>query len=85
MWFGILTKKSVSRFSADAWLEIPEIEVAGCPACKGYQRVRAFKLWQRNYWEHVIRDDDSYDRIAEYILQNPSKWNDDQLNQEQKI
>jgi len=38
------------------------------------------KLWQRNYWEHIIRDDGSYSRIAAYILQNPSKWKDDQLN-----
>ena len=43
------------------------------------------KLWQRNYWEHIIRADDSYQQIAEYILQNPSKWNDDQLNPNQKI
>jgi len=39
------------------------------------------KLWQRNYWEHIIRDDQSYDRIAAYIIQNPEKWDDDQLNQ----
>ena len=38
------------------------------------------KLWQRNYWEHIIRDDGSYSRIAAYILQNPSKWEGDQLN-----
>jgi REP element-mobilizing transposase RayT len=41
------------------------------------------KLWQRNYWEHIIRDDGSYDRITEYIIQNPSRWNDDQLNPDQ--
>ncbi|MGD9930755.1 MAG: transposase [Mangrovibacterium sp.] len=38
------------------------------------------KLWQRNYWEHIIRKDGSYERIAEYIGQNPSKWKDDRLN-----
>ncbi|MCL6103616.1 MAG: hypothetical protein M1292_14215 [Bacteroidetes bacterium] len=37
------------------------------------------KLWQRNYWEHIIPDEDAYCRIATYILQNPSKWHDDQL------
>ncbi len=42
------------------------------------------KLWQRNYWEHIIRNDGSFNRIAEYIIQNPSKWNDDQLNPDQK-
>lgn len=42
------------------------------------------KLWQRNYWEHIIRDQDSYDRITEYIIGNPSKWDDDRLNPDQK-
>jgi len=42
------------------------------------------RLWQRNYWEHIIRDQDSYDRIAEYIIGNPSKWDEDQLNPDQK-
>jgi putative transposase len=43
------------------------------------------KLWQRNYWEHIIRNEDSYQRIAAYILENPSKWNDDQLNPDKTI
>jgi len=43
------------------------------------------KLWQRNYWEHIIRDDGSYNQIAEYITENPSKWNNDQLNPDQKL
>jgi putative transposase len=38
------------------------------------------KLWQRNYWEHIIRNDDSLNRIAGYISNNPLKWNNDQLN-----
>ena len=37
------------------------------------------KLWQRNYWEHIIRDEESYERIAAYIAQNPDKWNEDNL------
>ena len=32
------------------------------------------KLWQRNYWEHIIRDEQSYQRISEYIINNPAKW-----------
>lgn len=32
------------------------------------------KLWQRNYWEHLIRDKQSYHRISEYIINNPKKW-----------
>lgn len=35
------------------------------------------KLWQRNYYEHIIRNDFAYERISEYIIQNPLKWMDD--------
>jgi len=37
------------------------------------------KLWQRNYWEHIIRDEQSYERIAEYIINNPKDWVNDKL------
>jgi putative transposase len=36
-------------------------------------------IWQRNYWEHIIRDDPSFDRISEYIANNPKKWKADQF------
>ena len=31
-------------------------------------------LWQRNYYEHVIRDEDELDRVRQYIAENPLKW-----------
>ena len=31
-------------------------------------------LWQRNYYEHVIRDDQSLNRIRQYIADNPAQW-----------
>lgn len=37
------------------------------------------KLWQRNYYEHIIRNEESYHRIAEYILNNPANWQQDKL------
>lgn len=37
------------------------------------------KLWQRNYWEHIIRDEQSYYRISDYIINNPAKWSDDKF------
>ena len=39
----------------------------------------AGKLWQRNYWEHIIRNEQSYQRIANYIINNPAKWEDDKF------
>jgi REP element-mobilizing transposase RayT len=38
------------------------------------------KLWQRNYYEHIIRDERAYNNIANYIINNPAKWNDDKFN-----
>jgi REP element-mobilizing transposase RayT len=37
-------------------------------------------FWQRNYWEHIIRDEASLNRIREYIEDNPARWADDQLH-----
>jgi putative transposase len=39
------------------------------------------KLWHRNYYEHIIRNEKSFHAISEYITNNPVKWNDDQLFQ----
>ena len=43
------------------------------------------KLWQRNYWEHIIRNEKSHQNISEYILNNPIKWNADKLNPEMNL
>jgi len=38
------------------------------------------RLWQRNYYEHVVRGDDDLDRIRTYIQENPLKWELDTEN-----
>ena len=30
--------------------------------------------WQKNYWEHIIRNQDSFERIRNYIISNPLRW-----------
>lgn len=37
-------------------------------------------LWQRNYYDHIIRDERDYARIAQYIVENPVRWSEDTLN-----
>ena len=32
------------------------------------------KIWQRNYYEHIIRDEEDYQNKVEYILTNPINW-----------
>jgi len=37
------------------------------------------KLWQRNYYEHIIRNDKSLENISEYIVYNSNNWAKDDL------
>ena len=34
-------------------------------------------VWQRNYYEHIIRNEEEYHKISEYIINNPIKWQED--------
>jgi REP element-mobilizing transposase RayT len=38
------------------------------------------KIWQRNYYEHVIRNQVDYSRIEQYIIDNPTNWKKKKLN-----
>ena len=37
-------------------------------------------VWQRGYYEHVVRNEDELKAIREYILGNPARWNEDENN-----
>ena len=37
------------------------------------------KLWQRNYYDNVIRDEKSYEKISDYITNNPYHWEEDRF------
>ena len=37
-------------------------------------------VWQRNYYEHIIRNEESMNRIREYIVNNPLQWQLDREN-----
>lgn len=34
-------------------------------------------LWQRNYYESVVRDTENLEHVRNYIRANPSRWTDD--------
>jgi REP element-mobilizing transposase RayT len=44
------------------------------------RELSATGIWQRNYYEHVIRNDKDWDRIHRYIECNPSLWAEDEEN-----
>ncbi|MDP4094100.1 MAG: transposase [Bacillota bacterium] len=37
-------------------------------------------LWQRGYYDHVIRGESELNKIREYIINNPAKWQEDEYN-----
>jgi REP element-mobilizing transposase RayT len=37
-------------------------------------------IWQRNYYEHIIRNEQSFEHITAYIINNPSNWADDDFS-----
>ena len=37
-------------------------------------------VWQRNFYEHVVRDDRDLARIRDYIAANPARWGEDDYN-----
>ena len=46
---------------------IDGVKTKGWPAFRG-------RLWQRNYYEHVIRDERALNRIRRYVDDNPARW-----------
>ena len=44
------------------------------------REIKSTSIWQRNYYEHVIRDERDLNRIREYIQSNPANWEGDREN-----
>ena len=36
-------------------------------------------IWQRNFYDHIIRSEASLEKIRQYIVDNPARWLDDEL------
>ena len=45
-----------------------------------YRYLPGTPVWQRSYYEHVIRSEEEFTRIGEYILFNAAKWETDREN-----
>jgi putative transposase len=43
------------------------------------------KVWQRGYYEHVIRNEEEYTRIGDYILFNTARWETDRENPNSRV
>jgi putative transposase len=66
---GMLLSKIIGRFKMVTAKEI-----------NGLRQSVGSALWQRNYYEHIVRDDESLNRIRQYIADNPAPWELDPEN-----
>ncbi len=48
----------------------------------GAKNILPLQIWQRNYYEHIIRNEQNLNKIREYIINNPLKWEVDKYYSE---
>ena len=73
----IITNKTLGDMMA-AFKSVTTVEYISGVNNLGWQPFND-KLWQRNYYEHIIRDEMAYQKIAEYIDDNPARWKEDKF------
>ena len=44
------------------------------------RKTPGISVWQRNYYEHIIRNEKSLENIRNYIIHNPAQWEEDENN-----
>jgi REP element-mobilizing transposase RayT len=85
-WLSDVQKKKLSDVQKQKQLTIPQIihrfktlttrryiDGVNHDRWEGFQK----QLWQRSYHEHIIRDEKSYEKIVQYVQNNPLKWVED--------
>jgi REP element-mobilizing transposase RayT len=65
----MLLSKIVGRFKMNAAKQINE-----------FRHTPGLSVWQRGFYDHIIRDEQSLNRIREYIITNPDRWEYDREN-----
>jgi putative transposase len=69
--------KSAINSKIDDFIDVHHLDIPK------YNRNNHF--FQPNYHDHIIRNDSEYQRIKEYIINNPTKWKNDSFNPTNKI
>lgn len=78
--FKIATIKKIKDLINNSTGELGELRFAPTEFTPT-EKIKAlnFKLWQRNYYERIIRNEHQYHAITQYILNNPKHWSNDKL------
>lgn len=72
-------RKTTSLFKIIQWFKTMTANDYICHVKQHVWQPFESKLWQRSYYEHIIRNQISYEKIATYIQNNPYSWQDDIL------
>jgi len=71
----------LSAFSAPQRHGLPEIirafKTFSARQINQFRNTPGTPVWQRGYYEHIVRDEDELNRIRQYIWSNPEFWEDD--------
>jgi REP element-mobilizing transposase RayT len=74
----------IERFGKPTACSLPTIvrsfKSAATKRINALRKTPGARIWQRNYYEHVIRNEDDLNEIRQYILDNPVKWDMDEEN-----
>jgi len=56
-------------------------QVVSAKRINALRKMPGIPVWQRNYYEHIIRNEQDYQAKHDYILSNPANWEEDDENQ----
>lgn len=70
---GVIQFSEIGKIVAEEWEQTPTIRPDIRLDAHVVRRVGA-PIWQRNYYEHIIRSDEDLERIRRYIAENPARW-----------
>lgn len=80
-----LQAKTIESFGKPVSGSIPTVvrayKAAVTHAINAIRNTRGLPVWQSNYYEHIIRDEQDYQTKRNYILNNPANWGNDTENQ----
>jgi putative transposase len=64
---------------------IRSFKAAASKRARESEYAKVESIWQRGYYEHVLRNTKEYVEITNYILQNSARWADDEDNPNRKL
>jgi REP element-mobilizing transposase RayT len=78
--FKVITEDIKQRKLKSLGVFIAGFKAAVTRRINTYRNTPDIPLWQRNYYESVIRDENHLEKVRQYIIKNPTSWQEDPDN-----